>query len=130
MIMIPAYSDHAANERTFLAWVRTGIAIMSFGIVMEKFDLFIRALALSDTADAVRRAQLDRISSHLGPHESIALIAGGLALIVIQTLRFARNGRLLDDAEPHAVKPGRTGSVVSALLILLVAAAATYQVFD
>ncbi|MHC2462452.1 YidH family protein [Bradyrhizobium embrapense] len=130
MIMIPAYSDHAANERTFLAWVRTGIAIMSFGIVMEKFDLFIRTLAISDTADGLRRAELDRISSHLGPHESVALLLGGLALIAIQTLRFAHNGRLLDDAEPHAVRAVRTGSVVSAMLILLVAAVAMYQAFD
>ncbi|MGJ4960357.1 YidH family protein [Bradyrhizobium sp. HKCCYLRH2015] len=130
MIMIPAYSDHAADERTFLAWVRTGIAIMSFGILVEKFDLFIRTLAISETTDVLRRAQLDRISSHLGPHESIALIAAGVALIAIQTLRFARNSHLLGDTERHALRAARTGSVVSALLILLVAAVATYQVFD
>ena len=29
--MIKRYSDHAANERTFLAWVRTAIAVMAFG---------------------------------------------------------------------------------------------------
>ena len=33
---------HMANERTFLAWVRTGIAIMAFGFVVEKFSLFVR----------------------------------------------------------------------------------------
>ena len=37
--MIRRYSDHAANERTFLAWVRTAIAIMAFGFLVEKFDL-------------------------------------------------------------------------------------------
>lgn len=126
--MIPSYSDHAANERTYLAWVRTGIAIMSFGIVIDKFNLFIRTLAISDTTDVLRRAQLDRLSSHLGPHESVALIAGGLALIAIQTLRFARNSRLLDNTESHELRVV-TGSVVSALLILIVAAAATYSVF-
>jgi putative membrane protein len=31
--MIERYSDHAANERTFLAWVRTSIAIMAFGFL-------------------------------------------------------------------------------------------------
>lgn len=30
--MIPNYRDHAANERTFLAWVRTTIAVVGFGI--------------------------------------------------------------------------------------------------
>jgi putative membrane protein len=27
--MIRDYSDHAANERTFLAWLRTGIAVIA-----------------------------------------------------------------------------------------------------
>jgi putative membrane protein len=31
-----------ANERTFLAWIRTSIAIMAFGFVVEKFGLFLR----------------------------------------------------------------------------------------
>ncbi|MCB1329338.1 MAG: DUF202 domain-containing protein [Maritimibacter sp.] len=30
--MIPHFSDHASNERTFLAWVRTAIAVVGFGI--------------------------------------------------------------------------------------------------
>jgi hypothetical protein len=30
-LMLKRYSDHAANERTFLAWVRTSIAVMAFG---------------------------------------------------------------------------------------------------
>ena len=43
--MIKRYSDHAANERTFLAWVRTAIAVMAFGFIIEKFDLFIKFAA-------------------------------------------------------------------------------------
>lgn len=30
--MIPHFSDHAANERTFLAWLRTVISVVGFGI--------------------------------------------------------------------------------------------------
>jgi len=37
--------DHMANERTFLAWIRTSIGIMTFGFVVEKFALFIRELS-------------------------------------------------------------------------------------
>jgi uncharacterized membrane protein YidH (DUF202 family) len=37
--------DHLANERTFLAWIRTSIGIMAFGFVVEKFALFIKKLA-------------------------------------------------------------------------------------
>jgi uncharacterized membrane protein YidH (DUF202 family) len=34
--------DHLANERTFLAWIRTCIGIMAFGFVVERFALFLR----------------------------------------------------------------------------------------
>ena len=37
--MIQQFADHAANERTFLAWIRTAIAIMAFGFLVEKFEL-------------------------------------------------------------------------------------------
>lgn len=39
---ITRLSDHMANERTFLAWIRTSIGIMAFGFVLEKFTLFLR----------------------------------------------------------------------------------------
>ena len=37
---------HMANERTFLAWIRTSIGIMAFGFVVEKFALFIKQMSL------------------------------------------------------------------------------------
>ncbi len=36
---------HMANERTFLAWVRTSISVMAFGFVVERFSLFVRQMA-------------------------------------------------------------------------------------
>jgi putative membrane protein len=39
-------ADHLANERTFLAWIRTSIALMGFGFVIVKFALFIRQMGL------------------------------------------------------------------------------------
>ncbi|MEO6685559.1 MAG: DUF202 domain-containing protein [Dyadobacter sp.] len=37
--------DHLANERTFLAWIRTSIGIMGFGFVVVKFSLFVRQIS-------------------------------------------------------------------------------------
>jgi putative membrane protein len=37
-------SDHLANERTFLAWVRTGVAIVVFGFAIGRFAIAIRQL--------------------------------------------------------------------------------------
>ncbi len=36
---------HMANERTFLSWIRTSIAIMAFGFVVEKFAIFVKQVA-------------------------------------------------------------------------------------
>jgi putative membrane protein len=33
---------YMAAERTFLAWIRTGIAFMGFGFVVARFGLFLR----------------------------------------------------------------------------------------
>ncbi len=46
-------SDHLANERTFLAWIRTAVAIMAFGFVVVKFSLFVRQLSLAFTDKAI-----------------------------------------------------------------------------
>ena len=40
-------SDHLANERTFLAWIRTSIAIMGFGFVVVKFSLFVKQFSIA-----------------------------------------------------------------------------------
>jgi len=36
---------HMANERTFLAWIRTSISIMAFGFVVERFALFVKQVS-------------------------------------------------------------------------------------
>src|SRR6266478_6215452 len=58
--MIRNFSDHSANERTFLAWVRTAIAVMAFGFLVEKFDLFPGACrsVLSRSHSVVARPEL------------------------------------------------------------------------
>ncbi|GAC1654867.1 MAG: DUF202 domain-containing protein [Vulcanimicrobiaceae bacterium] len=35
-------TDHLANERTFLAWVRTALAFIGFGFVIARFSVFMR----------------------------------------------------------------------------------------
>jgi len=39
-------ADHLANERTFLAWIRTSIGIMPFGFVVVKFSLFVNQISI------------------------------------------------------------------------------------
>ena len=48
--MIRDFANIAANERTFLAWVRTGIAVIALGFVIERFNLFLLAVAAGSGA--------------------------------------------------------------------------------
>jgi len=108
--VIRGYSDHAANERTFLAWVRTGIAVIAFGFIIEKFNLFVLTIASSASAEVAHRLQLKRLSGPLHRYGGVALIFGGLALIVVATARFVHTGRLLARTlsciPPAAYAPG------------------------
>jgi putative membrane protein len=124
--MIRGYSDHAANERTFPAWVRTGIAVIAFGFIIEKFNLFVLTIASSASAEVVQRLQLERLSGPLHRHGGVALIFGGLALIVVATARFVRTERLLNDPELHSAGRVRAGLILSLVLVLLVAGFSTY----
>ena len=123
--MISGYSDHAANERTFLAWVRTGIAVIAFGFVIEKFNLFVLAVA---NADAGRRLLLERLSGPLGRYDGLVLVLVGLALIVIAATRFVRTGRLLADQKIHSAGTIRTELLLSAVFALIVAGFSAFLV--
>jgi putative membrane protein len=126
--MIRGYSDHAANERTFLAWVRTGIAVIAFGFVVEKFNLFVLAMASASSLDAGRRLQLERLSGPFGRYDGLALIIVGMALVVVAAARFVRTGRLLDDQETHSAASVRAEWILSAALALIVAACSAFLV--
>ncbi len=43
-------SDYLAVERTFLAWIRTGLALMGLGFVVARFGLFLQTLRLNPSA--------------------------------------------------------------------------------
>ncbi|HET9107303.1 MAG TPA: DUF202 domain-containing protein [Steroidobacteraceae bacterium] len=126
--MIQSFSDHAANERTFLAWVRTGIAVIALGFVIEKFNLFV--LTLARTAGIGNRLLLQRLGGSLGRYEGLAFISGGLALIVLATTRFVRTTALIDDPKTHLVRSVRAELIISAVLIVLIASYSIYLAFE
>ena len=97
--MIKRYSDHAANERTFLAWVRTAIALMAFGFVIEKFDLFLQYVA---PQLAKQQFAAHSQSANLA---GLAFILLGVAMTAIAGFRFVRTAREID-SEDVAPSPG------------------------
>ena len=127
--MIRDYRDHAANERTFLAWVRTGIAVIALGLVIERFNLFMLTVATSAPAASTPASQLHKLSQRVGEYEGFAFILAGVGIVALATARFIRTTRLLDDPQTHPAKSARTELIVSAALVLLVASYGTYLAF-
>ncbi len=127
--MIRGYADHAANERTFLAWVRTGIAVIAFGFVIEKFNIFMTTIASSALGEPQQRLAFARLHSPFGRYDGLALIYGGIALIILATWRFLRTTRLLDDAAEHDASRVRTELVMAGGLLLLIASYCLFLTF-
>jgi putative membrane protein len=128
--MISGYSDHAANERTFLAWVRTGIAAIALGLLIEKLNLFMAAIASHGLDQHPTHSQLERLSGMIGRYDGVAFILGGVGLTVLATARFIRTTRLLDDPATHSAKSVRAELVLSAWLVLMVGSYSVYLAFS
>jgi putative membrane protein len=114
--MIERYSDHAANERTFLAWVRTAIAIMAFGFLVQKFDLFLRIASASLNARS-----LPERSRIVGDIAGLLLIVLGGAMMVLAAVRF-RQTTLDIDAKEVRPGPGTGLDIILATLLFLLGA--------
>lgn len=80
--------DHLANERTFLAWVRTGAAIVVFGFAIGRFAIAMRQLA----AFGGHPLRTAGVSVWMGA----ASIGGGVALVIAGLVRYRKTRTQLD----------------------------------
>lgn len=112
--MIKNFRDHAANERTFLAWVRTSIAVMAFGFIVEKFDLFLEIAA---PTLAVRA--LPWRGQRFGNIVGLVLIVLGTTMVAVAMLRFLRDAKAIDSEEMHSQPRSRIDIALATLLVLL-----------
>lgn len=110
--MIERYTDHAANERTFLAWIRTAIAVMAFGFLVERFDLFLEI-----AGQALERRTLSTGGHLAGDIAGLILIGLGGVTIIVALVRFRKTAREIDSAQ---VLPGSGERLDVALATLLV----------
>ena len=75
-----------ANERTLLAWIRTGLALITFGFVLARIDAWLHGIASPDTA-----AHTSVATAWIGAgFVALGLLANGLAIV-----RFRRARRAL-----------------------------------
>ena len=115
--------DYLAAERTLLAWIRTGLALMGFGFVVARFALFLKELL---TAEALRTAPGP--SYGLSLWFGIALIAVGVVVNASAALQYSRLVKDLargGTTRPHLPK---LAIAVAFFLVLIGLAMAIYLI--
>jgi uncharacterized protein (DUF302 family)/uncharacterized membrane protein YidH (DUF202 family) len=114
-------ADYLAAERTFLAWIRTGLALMGFGFVVARFGLFLQEVQFMQHAPS---AQSYGLSLWFGT----ALIVAGVLVNLLSAWHHLRLVRELDRGAASPSRPTAQTVLVALFLALVGIAMAIYLV--
>jgi putative membrane protein len=114
-------SDSLAAERTYLAWIRTGLALLGLGFVVARFGLFLERL---DYIQHVTPTHSYGLSLWFGT----GLILAGVAVYLSSAWHYVKLIRALNRGETLAVRPSAQAVVVAVFLALVGLAMAVYLV--
>ena len=112
-------SDHLANERTFLAWMRTGLATITFGFVVERFGLLLRELGFKVGLTEV-------LPIHYSSFFGVALTILGVIMMVVALVEFLQIRRSIDSERFH---PPAAFSIILTILASLIGALLAVYLF-
>jgi inner membrane protein YidH len=111
--------DHLANERTFLAWVRTSVAIVVFGFAIGRFAIAMRQLtALQGVA-----SKTTGLSVWMG----MSSILAGVLMVVMGLIRYRKTRALLEEGKFEPA--GFIVDLVTILTVLFGLALAGYLIY-
>ncbi|WP_156820275.1 YidH family protein [Synechococcus sp. PCC 7336] len=102
--------EHQANERTFLAWVRTSLSLIGIGLALARFSLFIRELSLA--AEGVNGRVAGTATTLLGA----VMVAIGIGIIGLGLWEYNRAYRQI---ESGLYRPNRTMVWIVAIAVAL-----------
>lgn len=103
-----------AAERTLLAWIRTGLAVIGLGFVVARFGLFLRMMR--DVPDAMPRAGSTWIGVGL-----VMLGSTAIGLAAWQHLQFSRGLKSADLPRPNTLRWSACFAGIIALIGLALA---------
>jgi putative membrane protein len=111
-----------AAERTLLAWMRTGLALMGFGFVVARFGLFLREIAGAGHVAVHQR------SSGWSLWIGTGLIALGVAVSMVASFEYYRFVRLLDQGRSYTPRTALLAVTVAFILAILGIVMAVYLI--
>jgi len=86
-------NEHLANERTFLAWLRTCIALMGLGFVIARFSLFLREFGIITKNQTIQSNLSDPFSSTM---LGMSMIGLGILLIVYALVNYLKTRKAIE----------------------------------
>jgi putative membrane protein len=114
--MIANYTNHAANERTFLAWIRTGLAVAAFGFFLIKLNVLVDAIV----GEGIHHPPAEHAGAAATRYAGLAMVAIAIATIVRSSVAFERTRRAIDCDEVVRIPWSRAESLLSAALAIAV----------
>jgi len=112
---------YLAVERTLLAWIRTGLALMGFGFVVARFGLFLREIGSVATGIPVR-------SSGFSLWTGTSLVLIGVVVNAVSTFQYLRILRDLTEGRDVTSRPATLAVALAAFLCVAGVAMAVYLV--
>lgn len=126
--MINNYRDHAANERTFLAWLRTGLTIVAFGFVIQRMNIHVTAATGSTSDRFPLQDAITAILAGVGRYDGLALSVIGIVIILLGGVRFVRAAREIESPERYTAGMSIELLLTGALAILTATLCAYFSV--
>ena len=117
--MIANYTDHAANERTFLAWIRTGLAVTAFGFLLVKLNVLVDAVG-SGSLPHLPAEGAGAFVAAAARYAGVAMVVLGIAIIARSGAAFERTRRAINRAEVVQIPQSLAEPLLSAALAIAV----------
>ena len=111
-------SEHLANERTILAWIRTSIAVMTLGVAINRFALFLMEVHQILPGPNAANRHVEKLG--------IGLVVLGIVMMCGATWHYLHIGKTI---ESETYKPAHTPLVMTAFAVVITGGAALIWLF-